>query len=98
MASAESPRVLVRIRQQGRAELGGRYRGGLAAHPLSSHPQRCLANEKMKEKGKENGSLFNKLPSNFNNEKLDTYTVLFGTYISPKTIQITKINKSSKLL
>ena len=50
---------------------------------------------KMKMK---NGSLFDKLPSNFNNEKLDPYKVLFGTYISPKPIQITKINKSGKLL
>ena len=52
----------------------------------------------MKGKGKDNRSLFDKLPSNFNNKKLDTYKVLFGTYISPKTIQIIKINKSSKLL
>ena len=47
----------------------------------------------MKEKGKQNGSLFGKLPSNFNNEKFDSYKVLFGTYIPPKTIQITKIKK-----
>ena len=47
---------------------------------------------------KENGSLLDKLPCNFNNEKFDIYKVLLGTYISPKTIKITKINKSSKLL
>ena len=52
----------------------------------------------MREKGKENGSLFDKPPSNFNNEKFDPYKVLFGTYIPPKTIQITKINKINKLL
>ena len=52
----------------------------------------------MKEKGKENESSFDKLPSNFNNEKFDPYKVLFETYIPPKTIQITKINKSNKLL
>ena len=54
--------------------------------------------ENERKKGKENRSLFDKIPSNFNNEEFNPYKVLFGTYIPPKTIQITKINKSSKLL
>ena len=45
----------------------------------------------MREKGKEYGILLDKLPSNFNNEKFDDYKVLFGHYILPKTMQITKM-------
>ena len=45
----------------------------------------------MREKGKENRSLFDKLPSNFNNEKFDDFKVLFRHYIPPKTMQIMKM-------
>ena len=34
--------------------------GSLAAHPLSCHPQGCLANEKMTENEERNESLFDK--------------------------------------
>ena len=48
----------------------------------------------MREKGKENGSLFDKLPSNFNNENFARYKMLFGHYIPPNTMQITKMTKA----
>ena len=66
-------------------------RGSLAAHPLSCHPQGCLASEKMRESEEKNGACLASLLKNYTEIFSKSFTkCCFGDYIPPKPNKLPK--------